>query len=63
MGSRAKWEDMVNSVKEVFTSDKKPDEKAEIAAKNLGSGGAAQAANSIMNHKKQLEQQMKDAGI
>jgi exopolyphosphatase/pppGpp-phosphohydrolase len=63
MGSRAKWEDMVNTVKDMFPTDKKPQEKAEVAAKNLGSGGAAQAANAIMNHKKQLEQQMKDAGI
>jgi hypothetical protein len=63
MGSRAKWEDMVNSVKEVFTSDKKPEEKAKDAANNLGTGLAGKAASSISDYQARQKKAMEDAGI
>jgi hypothetical protein len=63
MGSRSKWEDMVNTIKEVFTEDKKPQEKAQIAAESLGSGLAGKASSSISNYQARQKKAMEDAGI
>jgi hypothetical protein len=64
-GSRANWEGMVGAVKSAIdTFTKKPaQEKAEVAAEKLGTGLAGKAVGTIMNRKKELEQQTKDAGI
>lgn len=64
MASRAKWEDMIAAATDKISSilGSSSEEKAKIAADNLGSGMADKAAGTLKDYNDRQKKALEDAG-